>query len=188
MTQQEFFEKTLQTLEALRIPHMVTGAVGAMIYGRPRLTHDLDVVVDMTPAQAAPLARAFSSDEFYFPPLEAVLRDIARRFQFNVLHVPSGSKADLILRKETPYAAAAFARRRRVVFSTRMDTVSSAPEDLIVSKLLSFREGGSDKHPADIRGMLAVSGAELDREYLAEWVARLGLDAEWKRAEQARAE
>ena len=185
MTQQDFFERTLATLEALRIPHMVTGSVGAMLYGRPRLTHDLDVVVLLAPDQAGPLARAFASDEFYFPPVEAVLRDIAHRSQFNILHTPSGSKADLILKKDTPYAETAFARRRRVAFSPRLDTVSSTLEDLILSKLLFFREGGSEKHLRDIRGMLEISGAGLDRAYLLLWVARIDLATEWKRAQEA---
>jgi hypothetical protein len=44
-----------------------------------------------------------------------------------------------------------------------------------------FREGGSDKHLRDIRAMLAVSGDQLDRPALAEWIQRQSLETEWKR-------
>ena len=35
-------------LEALGIRYMVTGSVAAMGYGEPRLTNDVDVVVDLS--------------------------------------------------------------------------------------------------------------------------------------------
>ena len=55
------------------------------------------------------------------------------------------------------------------------------PEYVIVRKLEFFREGGSAKHLTDIKAMLNVSGEQLDRPALAEWVTRLGLQAEWAR-------
>jgi hypothetical protein len=51
----------------------------------------------------------------------------------------------------------------------------------ILRKLEYFREGGSEKHLRDIRGMLEVSGAQIDRQLLEQWIARLGLAAEWTR-------
>jgi hypothetical protein len=62
-------------------------------------------------------------------------------------------------------------------------TVTLAPpEYVIVRKLEYFREGGSEKHLRDIRGMLAVSGEQLDQAELLEWVARRSLKAEWEKA------
>jgi len=60
--------------------------------------------------------------------------------------------------------------------------VSVAPvEYVILRKLEYFREGGSEKHVRDIRGMLEVSGAQIDRPLLEQWISRLGLAAEWTR-------
>jgi len=58
----------------------------------------------------------------------------------------------------------------------------AAPEAVILHKLRFFREGGGEKHLLDIRGILAVGPAELDRRALEEDVARQGLTAEWLRA------
>jgi hypothetical protein len=59
--------------------------------------------------------------------------------------------------------------------------VIAPPEYVIVRKLEYFREGHSEKHLRDIRGMLAVSGEQLDRATLNEWIQRLGLESEWRR-------
>jgi len=56
------------------------------------------------------------------------------------------------------------------------------PEYVILRKLEFHREGGSEKHLRDIRAMLAVSGEDLDRAALRDWLARLGLETEWRRA------
>jgi hypothetical protein len=40
-------------------------------------------------------------------------------------------------------------------------------------------DGGSDRHVRDVRAMLAVSGALIDRALLAELVDRLGVRAQW---------
>jgi hypothetical protein len=52
---------------------------------------------------------------------------------------------------------------------------------LFVRPLKYFREGGSDKHLRDVRAMLAVSGDQLDRPALEEWIQRQSLEAEWAR-------
>ena len=54
-------------------------------------------------------------------------------------------------------------------------------EYVILRKLEYFREGKSEKHVRDIRGMLEVSPAEVDRPFLDQWIARLNLTAEWRR-------
>ena len=59
--------------------------------------------------------------------------------------------------------------------------VIAPPEYVIVRKLEYFREGRSEKHLRDIRAMLAVSGEQLDRVTLNEWIQRLGLESEWRR-------
>jgi hypothetical protein len=58
----------------------------------------------------------------------------------------------------------------------------SSPEDVVLIKLLFFREVGSDKHLRDIATIVAVQGiASLDWEYMAAWSDRLGVAAELER-------
>ncbi len=54
------------------------------------------------------------------------------------------------------------------------------PEYVIVRKLEYYREGGSEKHLRDIRAMLSVSGDQLDRAALNEWLQRRQVHTEWQ--------
>ena len=54
---------------------------------------------------------------------------------------------------------------------------------MILHKLRFYREGGSEKHLRDIRGMLAVSGDEIDRALLDRAVTELGLGDAWRTAQ-----
>jgi hypothetical protein len=60
--------------------------------------------------------------------------------------------------------------------------VVAPPEYVIVRKLEYFREGGSEKHLRDIRSMLNVSGDQIDRSILDDWIARQGEVTQWKQA------
>ena len=52
-------------LNQLGFRYMVTGAVAAVIYGEPRFTRDIDVVVDIQAADAARFVAAFPEPAFY---------------------------------------------------------------------------------------------------------------------------
>ncbi|MBC8010347.1 MAG: hypothetical protein H7067_09645 [Burkholderiales bacterium] len=51
-------------LEAIDAPYMITGATAAILYGQPRVTNDLDVVLAIDDASRARLLHAFPEAEF----------------------------------------------------------------------------------------------------------------------------
>ena len=51
------------------------------------------------------------------------------------------------------------------------------PEYVVLRKLAFYREGGSEKHLRDIRGILALADPPLDRDLLLRRLADAGLDA-----------
>ena len=154
-----------------------------MAYGQPRLTNDVDLIVSMDFAGAVRLSKLFSSDQFYFPPVEIIASELTRpsRGHFNILHIDSGFKADVFLRGTDPLRSWAFQRIRPMKFGALTIRVAP-PEYVIVRKLEYFREGGSEKHLRDIRSMLAVSGDQIDRAAIGEWIHRQGLKTEWEKA------
>jgi len=173
------FSNVTRRLESAGIPHMVVGSVASMIYGEPRLTKDIDLVIDLLPSGASRLTRIFLFDEFYCPPEEAIAAELAERGQFNLIHQSTGIKIDIIVRKDTEHAREEFERRRRKPFWENYEAFVASPEDVIIKKLQYFREGGSEKHLRDIRGILAH--CELDRSYMEFWIDRLRIGDEWKR-------
>jgi hypothetical protein len=52
---------------------------------------------------------------------------------------------------------------------------------VLLSKLVYFQLGGgiSEKHLRDIAGMMKVLREKLDRVYISEWAAKLGVATEW---------
>lgn len=90
------------------------------------------------------------------------------------------TKADFYPR--SPTEAEWFSRRRALEIGGR-ELWFAIPEAVILHKLRFYREGGSEKHLRDIRGMLAVSGDEIDHPLLARAVSALGLDDAWRTAQ-----
>ena len=154
-----------------------------MLYGEPRVTHDIDFVVFLRAPDIARLPEAYPSPGFYVPPLEVISTESARptKGQFNIIHVDSGLKSDFHTANRDELHGWAFRNIRQYTIAG-LTVKLAPPEYVIVRKLEYFREGGSEKHLRDIRGMLNSSGEQLDRAALQDWVARRGLRIEWEKA------
>jgi len=95
----DLLERLVAVLERLQIPYLITGSVAAMAYGEPRLTNDIDVVVDLDEAHAGPFAAQFPLGEYYLSD-EAIRDALIRKGQFNIIHPASGLKIDVMIQKE----------------------------------------------------------------------------------------
>ena len=160
-------------LDALGVAYMLSGSVAMGYYAQPRMTRDIDIVVEVERAQADALVAAFAPD-FYVDDL-AVHEAIARQGMFNAIHSTLIVKVDFIVRKASEYRRVEFARRRPVLIDgVQLSLV--APEDLILSKLDWARDSRSELQLRDVRNLLD-SVPDLDRDYLDRWVAALDLRA-----------
>jgi hypothetical protein len=183
MPDPDLFLLFVRPLNRAGIRYVVTGSVAAIFYGEPRLTNDVDFVAFLNEADIRRFAEAFPPADFYLPPAETIAVEMAReqRGHFNVIHPNTGFKADFYLTGRDELNAWAFQRKQQVEFEGET-VVLAPPEYVIVRKLEYFREGGSEKHLRDIRSMLAVSGEQLDRSELNEWIVRRGVESEWRKA------
>ena len=179
MEQSDLLKYVTTTLERLGIAYLVTGSMATIVYGEPRFTADIDVVVVMNLSQVPAFCAAFPAPDF-FCSAAAVEQAVKDRFQFNILHPASGLKADVIVATNSEFDRSRLARGVRLAARADFEVIFAAPEDVIIKKLQYFREGGSEKHLRDIIGVLKVQADRIDRAYLADWVARLGLQAEWR--------
>lgn len=115
---------------------------------------------------------------FYAP--EELLREaVARRSCANLIHLASGYKVDLFVRRDGEYDQRALSRfvERALEPGTRTFRLATV-EDTVLRKLERYRAGGetSDRQWHDILGMLRLRGPSLDRGYLEQWAPRLGAD------------
>jgi hypothetical protein len=162
---------------------MVTGGLAAVIYGHPRLTLDIDLVVRLRESDVPKFAELWPADEFYVPPPEVIEAE-ARRAEhghFNIVHSESAMRADIYVAGTSELNA--WALERRVQRDIEGHGVYLAPiEAVILGKLSFFAIGGSERHLTDIARMMEVSGDLIDQESLDEWVTRLHLGEAWTRA------
>src|SRR5438552_11526041 len=173
----------IRPLNRLGLRYLVSGSVAAILYGEPRLTHDVDFVVFLRSEDVGRLSEAFPPADFYLPPLETIHAELAReqRGHFNLIHADTGFKADFYLAGREEFHAWAFRHARRMEYRGESVTVAP-PEYVIIRKLEYFREGGAEKHLRDIRSMWSVSGDQIDRRALDDWMARQGVEAQWRQA------
>lgn len=180
MQQLNLFHIFLERLNRLNIRYMVTGSVAAIFYGEPRLTHDMDLVMEIQADDVVKFAESFPIDSFYCPPVEVIRVELGRkqRGHFNLIHHDSGFKADVYLCGQDPLHRWALERRNQI----DLDGVSCmiAPiEYVIIRKLEFFREGGSNKHIKDISAMLNISNEKIDFDVLHQFINQYSLNSAW---------
>jgi hypothetical protein len=115
------------------------------------------------------LVQEFCSD-FYID-ADDVRAAIQSERLFNLMHLTTSIKVDLIVRKSAPYRALEFQRRQPVKFG-HVDTWIVCREDLILSKLIWSAESASELQRRDIMRLLA---GPVDAQYLHDWAERLGV-------------
>jgi hypothetical protein len=173
----------IEPLEEMGMRYLVTGGVASVIYGDPRFTRDVDVVLDL-PAESVPrLTEAFAGGDYYVPPEETLLAEAKRvpGGHFNIIHRDTALRADVYIAGEDPLHAWAFEHQRRL----RLDAVDiwvAPPEYVIIRKLQYFLASDSDRHLRDIASMLRISGDLIHDASMSRWVEELGLAEAYARA------
>lgn len=171
------FAAFLDPLERLNLPYCVTGSVAASVYGEPRLTADVDVVLLLGAQDIPALRRVFPEADYYSPPDETLRASLGSGGMFNLVHHASQFKADIYVAAGDPLHAWALEHRRRIDVAGTGAWIAP-PEYVILRKLQFFREGGSDKHLRDIRFMLAAT--PVDRKFIEAEVDKRSLLGPWR--------
>jgi hypothetical protein len=173
------FSVFVAAMEASGLPYCVTGSVASGIHGEPRLTVGIDFVLLLRVADIGKLRAVFPEDHYYVPPVEILIAEAQRgeRGMFNLMHHEGMLKAGVFVAARDPLHHWALKHRRRAPLSNGIEIWVAPPEYVILRKLDYYREGGRQKHLRDIRFMLACT--DVDRSFIEEHVARLGLAAQW---------
>jgi len=172
MVQEDALVPVIDLLNQMKIPYMLVGGLAANYYSIPRLTHDADILVEMKPEHALVLAERLQSAYFVDP--EAIRQAIASRGQSNLIHLETGFKIDLWILEDTDFDRLRFSRRLAGRAFGR-DVFLSAPDDLILVKLLWFKQSDSQKHYLDALGLYRAQRAALDLDYLRTQAACLSV-------------
>jgi len=179
LEQNRAFGGVIDMLEALGIEYVIWGEVAAIMYGEPRFTRDMDVMVRLQYNQVDSLARMLEEDGYYVS-VEAIRDAVDRHFYFNVIHIETGIKIDFFVAGRDPIHVWAFEHRQVKDFDEFRQASYMPPESVILTKLRAYQDSSSTRHLDDIEGILRVSGPELDLAYIEREAARIGAFGTWR--------
>jgi len=176
----EVLKVVTERLNRANIPYMVSGSMAANYYTVPRMTRDIDIIIELERTDIDKFVGLFQGD-FYIDS-EMVKREVLQQGIFNLIHNRYIIKIDFIIKKSSAYQETAFSRKREVLIkSSPMCFIS--PEDLVISKLSWAKDSHSEMQLKDVRNLIqTVDG--LDLKYIDNWISQLGLEQIYKEAKQ----
>ena len=180
MQEANLFLIFLDRLNKGSLSYMVTGSAASIIYGEPRMTHDIDLVLELHVENVPNFINLFPPAEFYCPPQDVIKTEITRetRGHFNIIHHETGFKADIYPVGQDELHDWAMVRRQKVKIG-RSNISIAPPEYVIIRKLQYYKEGGSTKHLRDINRMFEISGESIDKPALEQMIVKYDLLDEW---------
>lgn len=167
--------KIVKILDRLKISYIVTGGIAILIWGRPRFTADIDIVIELDWEKVNNLEKALMAlGRFGYVDKGAMREALRQKGEFNFIDGDTGVKVDFwILNKSNPFELLKLKRKvgRKILGKT---VYFISPEDLILSKLKWYQMGESTRQLEDIESVLKISGEKLDMKYIKKWAKKLG--------------
>ena len=172
----DVLKSVVQRLEEKGMRYMITGSMAMNFYAVPRMTRDIDIVVELDRKKVDLLYEAFKND--FYVDRDTITKAVQCDGMFNIIHNEKLIKIDFIIRKESEYRVQEINRRRKTTVGEASLYIVS-PEDLIISKLFRAKDSHSEFQLSDVQNILEDVG-EIDQDYLEKWIDRLGLKELYK--------
>jgi hypothetical protein len=145
----------------------VFGAQAVQIWGRPRLTADVDLTVEVAPDGVPALIAAVEGRGFALRVRKDVDAFVARTRVLPFAHEATGIGLDVVL--AGPGFEEGFLERAVRVPLGEATVPVISPEDLVITKVLA----GRPKDVEDVRGVLAERAERLDLGYVRDMLGQL---------------
>ena len=165
----DLLQRVCKSLDENNIPYMVSGSIALNIYAIPRMTRDIDIVVELSENRIDEFLNLFPNSYFN---KEAIKDAIKSKGMFNIIDHKTGFKMDFIIHKETEYFNLAFNKRQRInALDTELWVISL--DDLIIAKFIWAQQTKSEKQLFDIENLLLNPDKNID--YIKKWCKKLKL-------------
>ena len=168
----ELLKDIARRLEDAGIEYMMTGSMALAFYSTPRMTRDIDIILQVSYADVGKIVALFKKD-FYIDE-NSVRQAVRDQSMFNIIHNESVLKVDFIIRKDEEYRKEEFLRKRKITIEGFQVSIVS-PEDLILSKLVWAKTSQTALQLRDVKQMM-LNAKQIDHEYLTKWSKTLGVE------------
>lgn len=166
-----------ERLQGAGFNYMISGSMATNYYSIPRMTRDIDVVIELEDLNIEKFINLFEKD-FYLD-RQSLKSEVNRNGMFNLIHNAYAIKIDFILRKKTEFQSSTFNRKRQIQINDQAMWIMS-PEDLCLMKMLWAKDSFSETQLNDVRGILE-NVETLEQKYIDDWVNKLGLQGVYRK-------
>lgn len=176
----KIIQKFIDPLKELNIEYVITGSVASIIYGNPRLTHDIDLVMNINKNQVDIFISKFDPEMFYLPPSDIFQIELKRNSHghINIIHLESGFKADIYFLGNSDLQRWALDNFFEIEFFNMI--LRLAPiEYVIIKKLMFYREAKMQKHILDVQGILENSESMINFPILNSFITKYKVENIW---------
>ena len=168
---EKLIKKTARHLDRQKIPYMIIGDHAVLLYGRPRLTRDIDITLGIDTDK-------FESIEGVCKKLKLRIlvenpQDFARDTKVLPAEEPDSKVRIDFIFSFTPYEAQAIKNARQVLIDDYPVKFASC-EDIIIHKMVAGRAIDEE----DVKSILAKNKDALDFGYIEKWLSEFGKIAE----------
>jgi predicted nucleotidyltransferase len=169
---EKLLEKIAKVLNTTSIPYMVVGGQAVLLYGRPRLTRDIDITLGVNVDRLPDMVNAVATMDLNIIP-EDYKTFVERTFVLPVKDEKSGIRVDFIF-SFTPYEQQALQRVNKVKIKGALVNFASA-EDVIIHKVFSGRPIDLE----DVRSIM-IKNPDFDVQYIRDWLGEFDKSFEGK--------
>ena len=171
----KFLVQITSILDDVGVDYFITGGFAVAIWGRPRSTSDIDVVVQINQSQIRRLIKALKElSKLGYIEEETVREAVRNKGEFNFIDPETGLKIDFWVAKDDSRTAIQFKRKKSEIINGKKVYFIS-PEDLVLNKLLWHKQSDSILQLDDIKSILKISGKKLDMKYLRKLAVQINV-------------
>ena len=178
-----FVAAVIELLIGCEARYAIGGAFASSIYAEIRSTYDVDLTLQIAPANAAKFIKAVLERGWYITP-GRVERAVLNGGDFQVIDCEIGLQAHCFC-ENLPGQKRSLERALCLNLGDGLQAVMvMSPEDVILYKLEWYRLGKSEKHLRDIGLMLTNLHETLEFDYVDRWVHESSAEQRWRELRQ----
>ena len=168
---EKLIKKIAQHLDRQNIPYMIIGGQAVLVYGRPRLTRDIDITLGVDTDKFALIEGV--CEKLKLRTLVENPQDFARDTKVLPTEEPDSKVRIDFIFSFTPYETQAIKNAKQILIDDYPVKFASC-EDIIIHKMVAGRAIDEE----DVKSILAKNKDAVDFEYINKWLSEFGKLAE----------